>query len=84
MKSVVINDSYHSSIIPVCNILKNLMNAIGLMLDAFLKGVQAWDIRDRFFTQIRPVRVGDLGTGKKNKISQVGVLILMFSLRKSY
>ncbi len=45
-----------------------------------LKGAQAWDIRDRFFTQIRPVRVGDLGTGEKNEI----VLILRFSLWKSY
>jgi hypothetical protein len=34
-----------------------------------------------FLTQIRPLWVGDLGTGKKNEISQIGVLFLRFSLR---
>jgi hypothetical protein len=34
----------------------------------FFKGAQAWDIRERvFFTEIRPVRIGDLGTGEKKK-----------------
>jgi hypothetical protein len=32
----------------------------------------------------RPVRVGDLETGEKNESSPVGVLILRFSLQKSY
>jgi hypothetical protein len=36
--------------------------------------------RASFFTQIRPVRVDDLGTGEKNDISQVGAFILRFSL----
>ncbi len=44
-----------------------------------LKGAQAWDIRDRFFTQIRGLWLGDLGTGKKNEISKVEVIILRFS-----
>ncbi len=32
-----------------------------------LKGAQAWPSRERiFFTQIRPIWLGDLGTGEKN------------------
>ncbi len=35
-------------------------------LQLLLKGAQAWDIRERiFYTNQRPVRVGDLGTGEK-------------------
>ncbi len=33
---------------------------------ACLKGAQAWDIRERFFTQIIGLWLGDLGTGEKN------------------
>jgi hypothetical protein len=46
-------------------------------MSLLIKGAQAWDIRGRFFfkTQIRPVRVDDLGTGEKNDISQVGAFM---------
>jgi hypothetical protein len=38
-----------------------------------LKGPKHEIFVSGFFTQIRPVRVGDLGTGEENSISQAGV-----------
>jgi hypothetical protein len=40
-----------------------------------LKGPKHEIFESWVFTQIGPVRVCDLGTGKKNEILQVGVLI---------
>ena len=41
----------------------------------FLKGPKHKIFESGFFTQIRPVRVGDLGTSEKNEILQVRVFI---------
>jgi hypothetical protein len=41
-----------------------------------LKGPKHEIFESGFFTEIIPVRIGDLGTGKKNEISEVGVFIL--------
>jgi hypothetical protein len=50
-----------------------------------LKGPKHEIFESRFFTEIRPVRIGDLGTGeKKNEFSLVGVFIIRFSQRISY
>ncbi len=49
-----------------------------------LKGPKHEIFESGFFTQIRPVRVYDLGTGEKNAISQVGAFIWRLSLRISY
>jgi hypothetical protein len=40
-----------------------------------LKGPKHEIFESGFFTQIRPVRVGDLGTDEKKEISQVRVFI---------
>jgi hypothetical protein len=50
----------------------------------YLKGPKHEIFESGLFTQIRPEREGDFGTGEKNEISQVGVFIWRFSLRKSY
>jgi hypothetical protein len=40
-----------------------------------LKGPKHEIFESEFFTQIRPVRVDDLGTGEKNDISQIGAFV---------
>jgi len=49
-----------------------------------LKGPKHEIFASGFFTEIRPVRIGDLGTGEKNEFSLVGVFIIRFSQRISY
>ncbi len=49
-----------------------------------LKGPKQEIFENGFFTQIRRLRLGDLGTGEKIEFSKVGVIILRFSPRISY
>jgi hypothetical protein len=50
-----------------------------------LKGPKHEIFQIGFFTQIRPIRVGDLGTGeKKIKFRKLESFFVRFSLRKSY
>jgi hypothetical protein len=49
-----------------------------MQISSQLKGPKHEIFKIVFFTQIRPVRVSDLGTGEKNEISLVEVLFLRF------
>jgi hypothetical protein len=49
-----------------------------------LKGPKHEIFESGFFTQIRRLWLGDLGTSEKNELSKVGVIILRFTPGISY
>jgi hypothetical protein len=49
-----------------------------------LKGPKHEIFESGFFTQIRRLWLGDLGTGEKIELSKIGVIFLRFSPRISY
>jgi hypothetical protein len=76
----------YNRFIQIFYISANELTKTGIFSHLFcsLKGPKHEIFESGFFTQIRRLWLGDLGTGEKNELSKVGVIILRFSLRISY